>query len=70
MDMAHNDDLDTRAHLLFWKLKETLIEIEATGRRPVVITHPNGMLDSFGIHAAYATTPQVEEIRRNRAHSS
>lgn len=68
--MTHPDTLHTRAHLLFMKLKETLIELEAIGMRPCVTTHGNGMLDSFEIKSAHPTTPAVEEIRARKMHSS
>jgi hypothetical protein len=67
--MTDLDRLHERAGFLFKKLKETLIEIETLGERPIVITHDNGMLDSFRVDPAYPTTPVVDAIRASKVHS-
>lgn len=67
--MTDLDRLHARAAFLFTKLQETLVAIEATGERPVVITHPNGMLDTMRIEPPHPTTPEVEKIRASKVHS-
>lgn len=59
--------LENRASFLFTKLKETMIEIESLGRRPIVVTHDNGMLDTMRVEPGHATTPEVDRIRRDNA---
>lgn len=67
--MTDLDRLHARAAFLFTKLQETLVAIEAAGERPVVITHPNGMLDTMRIEPPHPTTPEVEKIRASKVHS-
>lgn len=67
--LADQERLETRAHLLFWKLKETMTELERRGLRPELVTHPNGMPDRFGVYPPHATTPAVDAIRVSRVHS-
>lgn len=67
--MTDTETLNTRAHLLFMALKDTNIELERRGFRPEVVTHPNGMLDRFGIFPPHATTPQVDAIRASKVHT-
>jgi hypothetical protein len=66
--MTELDRLQNYAGTLFSQLKATLIEIEALGKRPIVITHPNGMLDTMRIDPAHATTPAIDAIRASKVH--
>lgn len=58
--------LENRAGFLFSKLKETMLEIESLGKRPIVTTHQNGMLDTMRIELAHATTPEIDRIRAEK----
>lgn len=58
------------AEIAFHELKQVCLALEARGMRPNVLVHPNGMPDRIEILPPHATTPQIEEIRRKRAHGS
>jgi hypothetical protein len=63
------DTIDALAQVAgktFESLKSQLLSLEALGVRPIVITHPNGMLDTMRVDPPHATTPAVDEIRTKK----